>query len=247
VNRRLAVLRQILDRATQIRDPLTGKTVIDQAPVFKDLAEPKRRGRPVPEPVLSRLMEILPAHAIDALVITLYFGFRRGEAFQLVEAQCDWHAQGVRLRYDGVKDKKDAFLPGGLEAMGYLRCLAMEAEARGVRHLITYRQERAEGKEPQPWRPIANPKSAWKTAMTKIEAEFGARWRWHDLRAAFITHVAITAGPLAAQTMARHADFDTTLAYIEVANPVTRQAAEAASQRPALRVVNGTKIADGSY
>jgi integrase len=172
------------------------------------------------------------------MVITLLFGFRSGEAFSLTESQVDWQAEGVRLFAEGVKDAEDVFLPGAQFAMGYLRCLAMEADERGVRHLISYRMESKDATKQQPWRPIKKARTAWRTAMKKIEAEFGRRWRWHDLRAAFITHIALTSGPLAAQKLARHSDFDTTRAYIEVADEMTRLAADRAAERPALRVVS---------
>jgi len=243
VNRYLAVLRLILARAGEMRDPVTQEPILAVVPAFDDLPEPRRKARPTPEPVLARLLEILPPHVIDAVVITLYFGFRRSEAFGLCEDQIDWHAQGIRLYAEDVKDDEDAFLPGSQEAMGYLRALAMEAEARGVRHLISYRKEvKAEGKMAQPWRPIRSPKRAWATAMKTIEAEFGRRWRWHDLRAAFITHVAMTSGPVAAQKLARHSDYETTRAYVDVADEVTRTAAERIAARPALRIVGGKEI-----
>ena len=238
VNRHLALLRLIVNRSAEMRDPLTQAPVLARIPVIEDLTEPKRRARPTPEPVMQRLMGILPAHTIDAMVITLCFGFRGGEAFGLQEPEVDWHALGVRLFAEGVKDAEDTFLPGSPFAMGYLRCLAMEADERGLRHLISYRREVKDQTKQQPWRPIKKSRSAWKTAMKTIEKEFGRRWRWHDLRAAFITHVAMTSGPLAAQTLARHSDFDTTRAYIEVANEVTRQAADRAVDRPTLRVIN---------
>jgi hypothetical protein len=56
-----------------------------------------------------------------------------------------------------------------------------------------------------------------------------------------ITHIAINSGPLVAQKMARHADFDTTRGYIEVADQIAREAAEKASVRPALEVLVGGK------
>ena len=246
-NRHFALLRLILAHAHNMRDPVTGQRALPEIPKFKDLDEPKRRARPVPEPVLRRLIEILPQHAIDALVITLCFGFRAGEAFGLVEPQVDWHAEGVRLFGEDVKDGEDVFLPGSQFAMGCLRALAMEAEARGVRHLITYRQEAKDPDKAKAWRPIRKAKTAWATAMDQIHLKFGRRWRWHDLRAAFITHVALTSGPLAAQTLARHSDFDTTRAYIEVANEVTRQAADRAVERPALRAIQAGKVTDKSH
>jgi hypothetical protein len=130
--------------------------------------------------------------------------------------------------------------------MGYLRTLAMEADARGVKTLISYRRLAKDEARQEPWRPIRKARTAWRTAMKVIEAEFGRRWRWHDLRAAFITHVAMTSGPLAAQTLARHSDFDTTRAYIEVADEMTRTAADRAGERPALRGVGKRKLPDGT-
>lgn len=242
VNRHLAFLRLLFQHATKMRDPVTNQPILARVPEFSDLPEIKRRARPTPEPVLERLMELLPQHAIDGLVVTLCFGFRSSEAFSLQEPQVDWHAEGVRLFGEDVKDSEDVFLPGSQFAMGYLRCLAMEAEARGMRHLISYRREATRNPDRQePWRPIKRAKTAWGTAMDVIEKEFGRRWRWHDLRAAFITHVAMTSGPVAAQALARHSNFDTTRAYIEVANEVTRQAAARAVERPALRVVGAKK------
>jgi hypothetical protein len=82
--------------------------------------------------------------------------------------------------------------------------------------------------------------------MDLIEKEFGRRWPWHDLRAAFITHVAITSGALAAQTLARHSDFDTTRAYIEVANEVMRQAADRAVERPCFESWGAEDVVDAS-
>jgi integrase len=234
VNRRLVTLRLILARAAKWRDPLTNQLILNEVPQFEDFPEPKRKARPTPEPVIERLIRLLPPHALDALMITLFFGFRSSEAFSLQESQVDWHAEGIRLFHDDVKDNEDSFLPGSQLAMGYLRCLAMEAQERGLRHLISFRREATRNADRQePWRPIKKSRTAWKTAMKTIESEFGARWRWHDLRAAFITHVAITSGPVAAQALARHADFDTTRAYIEVADQVTRDAADKAVDRPA--------------
>lgn len=243
VNRAFPLLRAAFNRAYNTRDPINRERAIDEIPVIKDLPEVKRKARPVPESVLARLQEILPPHIIDGLVVTLCCGFRRNEAFSLMDPQVDWLAYGVRLAGEDVKDSEDAFLPVSQFAIGYLRCLAMEADARRTRYLITWRPaktEKATG-DALRWRPIKSPKTAWKTAMRTITEEFGARWRWHDVRAAFITHVAITCGPLAAQRLARHSDFSTTQAYVEVADQVMREAAEHATARPALGIVAGGK------
>jgi len=77
--------------------------------------------------------------------------------------------------------------------------------------------------------------------MDEIEKKYGRRWRWHDIRAAYITQVAVTSGAVAAQKLARHSDFKTTQGYIEVADQLMRDAAEKASERPAFGTVRGGK------
>jgi integrase len=129
VNRYLPLLRAAFQRAYNTRDPRTGQRAIDEVPAIVDLDETKKKARPVPESVLSRLYDILPAHVIDAMVLTLCFGFRRGEAFTLQTHQVDWQAEGIRLMGEDVKDAEDAFLPVSQFAIGYLRCLAIEADA----------------------------------------------------------------------------------------------------------------------
>ena len=70
--------------------------------------------------------------------------------------------------------------------------------------------------------------------MDIVQGETGCRWRWHDLRAAFITHGALTSGAVTAQVLARHSNFETTQAYIDVADEARRIAAERTAERPAL-------------
>ena len=71
--------------------------------------------------------------------------------------------------------------------------------------------------------------------MDAIEAKFGARWRFHDGRAAYITRIALTGSAVTVQQLARHSDFSTTQRYIDVADAVRRVAAEQSPDRPALR------------
>lgn len=237
----LTMLRQTLARAAQIRDPVTGKPAIDHAHKVPELSVPKRKARPIPDSVLSDIIKAVPQHVAEASVLTLYFGFRRGEVFNLRIHHVDFEAGGIRLFAEGVKDKEDTFLPGAPEAMEYLRRLVEQAKGRGVTHLITWRRRRnAPTKQKlEPWRPLKRPKSAWKTVMRQIEVSFGRRFRWHDLRSAFITQVAMTSGPLAAQALARHSDYETTKAYVEVADEFRRTAAERAADRPALSAITG--------
>jgi hypothetical protein len=73
--------------------------------------------------------------------------------------------------------------------------------------------------------------------MKHVEAKFGTRYRWHDIRAAFITLYRDHERRCCAQSLARHADYETTLAYIHVADEVKRAAANRAAIRPALEYI----------
>lgn len=243
VNRYLVVLRMAFGRAHNTRDPMTGERAVEDVPKIEELTEPKRKARPTPDDVVVELASIIPDHLLEALRLTLYFGFRRGEVFGLEIRHVDFTLGGIRLYESEVKDREDTFLPGGRDAMQFLAQLVDQANARGVTHLITWRRHHKdpEAQAREPWRPIKRPKSAWRTAMDKIERKFGCRWRWHDLRAAYITHVALTSGPLAAQSLARHSDFETTQAYIEVADDVRRAAAEQVASRPVFGMIRGGK------
>ncbi len=239
VNRYLSLLRQILTRAGEMRDS-NGKLVLEAVPAVKDLPELKRRARPVPEPVLERALAMLPPHAREAVILTLFFGFRKSEVFGLEVPQVDFVANGIWLAAEDVKDREDAFLPGAPQAMAFLRQLVDQAEARGTRRLITYRRH-PDSATPAQWKPIAGSRTAWKRVMDAIEKDTGRRYRWHDVRAAFITHVALTAGAVAAQRMARHSDYETTQAYVEVADTIRRGAATDAAARPALQLISSKK------
>lgn len=238
-NRYLPLLRMAFDRAYKTRDPITRERAVEEVPVIKDLDEPKRKARPTPDAVITELYQLLPEYVIDAIRLTLYFGVRKGEVFRLRVADVDFEARGIRLEHQNVKDDEDAFLPGSRDAMQFLAQLVDQAQDRRTPHLITRRRYRkdATAQAAEPWVDIKSPKTVWRSAMVTIEKKFGKRWRWHDLRAAFITNIAVNAGPMAAQKLARHSDFATTQGYIDVADEITRAAVEKASDRPALKLV----------
>jgi integrase len=239
VNLYLKTLDQALTRAASVRDPITGASAIKMRPAVAKLAVPKRKARPVPEAVLSEVLNSVPGHIADAIVLTLYFGFRRGEVFTLQIHQADFDNGGVRLEAGAVKDDEDAFIPGAPAAMAFLQRLVDQARTRKTANLITWRRsyKDAARQAAEPWAPILSPKRAWSTVMDAIEGKFGRRWRWHDLRASFITHVAMTSGAAAAQKMARHSRYATTEAYVEVADEERRIAAARTAERPALRLI----------
>jgi integrase len=228
VNLYLGTLREIFGRADAQRDANGDKT-FKWLPTVKDIRRPKRKARPMPSHVSGEIMSIMPSHVIDAMMLTAMFGFRRGEAFTLQRSQIDWDHKGVRLLAENVKDAEDVFLPASQFAMGYLRCLDMAAEARGSAFLVTW-QPKADG----PWLAIKKPRAAWSRARSFMQAHYGRTWRWHDLRGAFISQVAMESGGVVAQTLARHSDFSTTQLYIEVADEMRRMAADRIGQRALL-------------
>ena len=74
--------------------------------------------------------------------------------------------------------------------------------------------------------------------MDVIEVETGARWRWHDLKAAFTTHLATSGvAPVLVQAMSRHSHMATTMRYIAFADEERVKAAEQAAARPGLKLV----------
>jgi integrase len=221
VNLYLGTLRQIFDRAAAHRDPMTGAPVFAWLPTVPEIRRPKRKARPMPDQVSAELMSIMPAHVVDAMMLTALFGFRSTEAFTLKRTQIDWDAGGVRLQAEDVKDGEDAFQPASQFALGWLRCLDIEAEQRGLQQLISWRP-----KKDGPFVPLKKPRAAWRRALAFMRAKYGRAWRWHDLRAAFITQVALHSGGVVAQQLARHSDFATTQGYIEVADEIRRLAAD---------------------
>lgn len=230
------ILRQIIAKAATLRDPVTRELIMPEPPSVPKLQTLKRKARPIPDNVLSEILEDLPQHAREAVVLTLLFGFRRGEAFSLQIHNVDRQARGVRLFAEDVKDSEDTFLPAGAQGVAYLEALITQAEARGVRYLVTYRPYRKDPAEQAKlkWAPIEKPRSAWARVMDAVEERHGRRWRWHDIRAAFITDVAIGSGSALARALARHSDQDTTDLYVEVADTPRREAAQRTEGRPAL-------------
>jgi integrase len=135
----LDMLRACLKRAGDIRDPVTRQPALAHVPAVPGLAVPKRRARPVPDVVLAEIIETVPKHTADAILLTLYFGFRRGEVFGLEIHQVDFEAKGVRQFAERVKDNEDTFLPAARAALALLEQLVQQARARNTTYLITWR------------------------------------------------------------------------------------------------------------
>jgi integrase len=243
INQHLPVMRAFFARAYATRDSMTGQRAIDEVPVIKELPEPMRKAHPVPDDVLTEVQGNVPEYVREAIIATLYFGFRKSEAFGLQIHHVDFLANGIRLDHTEVKNRQDSFLPGGAQAMEFMAGLVAQAKARKMTYLFTWQRHYSDParQAKAPWMRVKDPKRSWATVMKRIEKTYGKRWRWHDIRAAFITHVAITMGGMIAQRLARHAHFDTTQGYIDVDDEMMRAGAERASDRPALAVLRGRK------
>jgi integrase len=231
INLYLGVLAQIVERAALLRDEATKERVLKEPPTVPHQKKDKRKPRPVPTVICGWLLENLAKHAGEAFGASLRFGFRRGEIFSLTISDVDFEKGGVNLRAERVKDKEDEFLPGTADDMAFMQALVDQAKERGTKFLITYRR----GKN-HSWEPIKKPKSAWKRVMAKVKEAYGETWRWHDVRAAYISHIAKT-NPLGAQKLARHSDYATTALYVGIDDDFKRQVIEKAGQHPALKIV----------
>jgi len=117
VNRYLPLLRAAFRRAYLTRDKLTRQRAIEEIPVIAELPEMKRKARPVPDVVLVDMMAILPTHVVEALKVTLFFGFRRNEVFSLTIGQVDFNAGGIALKRRTSRTIPTHFFPAA--AMQY--------------------------------------------------------------------------------------------------------------------------------
>jgi hypothetical protein len=93
----LNVLRQAINHAATVVDPVTGEPAIKIAPKVPVLKLPKRKARPVPAAVLTEALAHVPPHIADAILLTLYLGFRQQEVFKLHVLQVDFDLGAIRL------------------------------------------------------------------------------------------------------------------------------------------------------
>ncbi|WP_449234565.1 tyrosine-type recombinase/integrase [Azospirillum doebereinerae] len=169
----------------------------------------------------------VPAHLADAALLVRLMGFRKAEVFGLRVQQVDFSVRGVWLEAEQTKGGRAECVPASDEAIELLRRLVDQAREWKTDHLFTYQH----GKKGER-RPVKDPRRAWRTVLKKL----GIKHRWHDTKASFVTAVAQVASAATTKALARHKDHRTTERYIEVADPVRRQAVEAISfggQQPA--------------
>jgi integrase len=234
-NRYLDQLSAVLRLAHETEGP-DGRFLLDRMPTIKRQKEPKRKPRPVPLAVALKIESDprTPDYLRDAAAMVRLFGFRLDEVFGTTRNEIDFDGRCYRLPAEKTKAGRDEVMPANAEAMRLLKRLDEAARKRepdnDAAPLIVYqpRGKDAKGRPFKP-RPIANPRRAWATIQKRLGIKSG--FRFHDLRATFITQTARVAKSAVVQTLARHTDARTTARYIEVADEDLRKAVEAMAGR----------------
>lgn len=221
-NRYLEALRAILNDAHEARDSVTKKRLLEDVPDVPVLVEDEAPPNPVPLPLLASIIRTGPQHLAKAILLTVAFGFRKMEALTLDRTkQIDWEHRGIRLTARGTKGKRPEFLPADDAAMAMLELFDAEAAAAGVNTLVYYVPP---GKDKKA-RPIVSIAGSWETALRQHGVP--GRYRFHDIKASFVSLMgALASGPIT-KGWARHRSFATTERYLALANEPKRQAGAA--------------------
>lgn len=238
VKRHLNALHKAFGVANALIDPVTNAPFLQKIPDFPTVKTVKRLARPPEDALLGKMMVEAPPHLRDAIALSILMGYRKSEVFtQLTIDKVDLERRGVWLDGETTKGKRDEFVPANAEAMKILKRLIKQAKEVGQTRLILYWPAKLKnGKQPPP-RPIKDAKTAWNTVRRKLGIK--GRHRFHDLKAAYVTALAMNAAPRVVQELARHKSMATTQNYIRVADFAQRDAVEAiGKKRPILRLVD---------
>ncbi len=238
-NKYLDELRVVLAIAHKTKAPGTAVPHLADMPEIKPFDEPGRDPTPVPLYALGAIEADpkTPDHLWKAAALVRLVGLRKAEVFSATIDWIDWEAGGLRIPAAIAKSDRDDFLPANGEARELLAWLAADAADRAknpamsdgerddARHLIVYRKI-GEGKDDKPFaaRPIKNARKAWASALRRVGVK---HYRFHDVRATFVTQVAHVAPAAVTQNLARHKDAATTARYTKVADEAKRAAVEA--------------------
>jgi integrase len=159
VNRVLAVLRAILNRAVKEWEWL------DKAPHVRLLPEAERRVRWLKQEEARRLISELPEHLAAMMRFTLATGLRESNVTQLEWSQVDLQRRCAWIHADQAKAKKAITVPLNDQALSVLR----EQMGKNETFVFTYKGE-----------PVGRANNhAWHKALKRAEIE---NFRWHDLR-----------------------------------------------------------------
>lgn len=159
VNRVLAVLRAILNRAVKEWEWL------DKAPHVRLLPEAERRVRWLKQEEARLLIAELPDHLAAMMRFTLTTGLRESNVTQLEWEQVDLQRRCAWIHADQAKAKKAITVPLNDQALSVLR----EQMGKHETHVFTYKGE-----------PVGRANNhAWRKALVRAGIE---NFRWHDLR-----------------------------------------------------------------
>ncbi|MGE0047170.1 MAG: tyrosine-type recombinase/integrase, partial [Hyphomonadaceae bacterium] len=217
INRYLDALRRTLKLCEGV-NLKNGRPALLRAPKVNKLRELEHMPRPMPDDHVDKLLAVLPGYLNDAVRIALLTGLRKAEVFGLRADQVNIEARTIRLDAARTKGKRDEIIRCPSDAMTLLERLVAEARQDGRDFLIAYRRPaKKDAKKLPPARPVRNPKKAWQSAL---RAAGLPPYRFHDLRATYITNVATMPLSSAAMTrnLARHRDQKTTDRYLKVAD-----------------------------
>lgn len=159
VNRMLAVLRGILNRAVKEWEWL------DKAPHIRLLPEPSRRVRWLTDEEAQILLAELPEHLADMMRFTLLTGLRESNVTGLEWSQIDMQKHCAWIHADQAKANKAIAVPLNVEAMAVIRRQIGKHET----HVFTYQGQ-----------PVTRANNhAWRKALVRAGI---SDFRWHDLR-----------------------------------------------------------------
>jgi integrase len=159
VNRMLAVLRGILNRAVKEWE------WIDKSPHIRLLPEPTRRVRWLTLDEATAVLAELPVHLADMMQFTLSTGLRESNVTGLEGSQIDRQKQCAWIHADQAKSNKSIAVPLNAEAMATIRRQIGKNET----FVFTYKNE-----------PVTRANNhAWHKALKRAGIE---DFRWHDLR-----------------------------------------------------------------
>jgi integrase len=141
---------------------------------------------------------------------------------EVCKARVDWidrEQQALRLPAEVTKANRDELQIANDEAMQLLAWLALFARERNSanEYLVVYTPQGG-----RKARSIKSLQGAWTSALRRLGLE--GRYRFHDIRATYVTQVAMVASSAVTQGLARHKSAATTALYTRVADGAKRAA-----------------------
>lgn len=247
-NRYLDALRRAIRLYGEIRDPATGKPRLEWLPKIPALKEIQRIPRAVSDADLETIAGAGAAHLVDAARLARHMGFRKTEMLSIELGQVDLANRCVWLKGEDTKGKRDEAVPANKAAMKILARRVAEARRLKIPWLFWWVPPGldADGR-PKPPRPVRNLQTAWEGAQRRAGLEHA--YRFHDLKASYVTGVGRHASLRKTQELARHRDPATTMRYLAVLDGEGRDAVEAAGRdqaRAAKRKSVGDSVGETS-